>query len=81
MKIFLKKLKLLVWLLFKKQFIVVYFPAHEEMEWQSFGLEIEQVGDACDSVAEDISDIIQDYIDCEESDKLGDDMINFINCN
>ena len=81
MKLFYKKLKLLFSLLFKKQFIVVWFPAHEETEWQSFNLEIEQVGDACYKIAEDIGDIIQDYIDCEEADRLGDELINFTNLN
>lgn len=81
MKRFYKKLKLLFSLLFKRQFIVVYFPAHEETEWQSFNLEIEQVGDACYKIAEDIEDIIQDYIDCEEADRLGDELINFTNLN
>ena len=81
MKRFYKKLKLLFSLLFKKQFIVVYFPAYEEAEWQSFNLEIEQVCDACYQISEDIEDIIQDYIDCEEADRLGDELINFTNLN
>lgn len=81
MKKLYKKLKLLFWLLFRKQFIVIYFPAHEETEWQSFDLDIEQVGDACLRIADDIEDIIQDYIDNEESDRLGDEMINEINLN
>ena len=81
MKKIYKKLKLLVWLLFRKQFIVVYFPAHEETEWQSFGLEIEQIGDACDVVLESIMDVIQDYVDCDNSEEIGQQMINHINLN
>jgi hypothetical protein len=81
MRTFHKKIKLLFSLLFKKQFIVIHFPKQEETQWNSFGLDIEQVADACDDVVESIEEIIQDYIDCEQAERIGDELIRMTKLN
>lgn len=83
MKSLLHKLKCVYLLLKTKRFILVFVEDNkdedEPLDWRSYNLEIEEVPIILDLMAEEIDEMIEEYVDLTNSEYFGNRLIDYTN--
>ena len=83
MRSLLHKLKCVYLLLKTKRFILVFVEDNkdedEPLDWRSYNLEIEEVPIVLDLMAEEIDEMIEEYVDLTNSEYIGNRLIDFTN--